>query len=238
MTASPSPASPCSAGSQEEGLRLLVVDADAAFTKRLCDAVCGELDRAEVVEVGAIAAARGALEAGAFDAVWAADEQSDGDVLELIGLVRRLRPYTPTVVCSGDAADERVVQLMRAGAADFFRKPPEDAPLAGIAPRLLGLLEYYAAEQAALAARRFEERSIVLSAAQGLASRLKHEISNPLAIISGNTQLLIEVCRMSNLGEDFLLPLADIEEACRRIDGELARLAALRDTLHARLLGR
>ncbi len=62
-------------------------------------------------------------------------------------------------------------------------------------------------------------------------SEIKHDANNPLAIISGNAQLLIELARAMELGPDFTEPLEDIEEACERVAEALQELSLLRRSL-------
>jgi nitrogen-specific signal transduction histidine kinase len=63
--------------------------------------------------------------------------------------------------------------------------------------------------------------------------RLHHEVNNPLAIISGNAQLLAEVGRAEGLSEDLMGPILDIEAATERLAESLRRLAALREEVDA-----
>ncbi len=56
-----------------------------------------------------------------------------------------------------------------------------------------------------------------LTLLQASAAELKHAIKNPLAIVSGNAQLLLELARMQELGPEMIEPIRDIEEATRRI---------------------
>ena len=62
-------------------------------------------------------------------------------------------------------------------------------------------------------------------------SEVTHEINNPLAIISGNAQLLLELSRMMNLDPDVAKPIRDIEEASHRLAEMVRRLNALKETL-------
>ena len=52
-----------------------------------------------------------------------------------------------------------------------------------------------------------------MSAVGELAAAVAHEVNNPLAIISGNAQLLAEVGRAEGLSEDLMGPILDIEAA-------------------------
>lgn len=62
-------------------------------------------------------------------------------------------------------------------------------------------------------------------------TEIKHDANNPLAIVSGNAQLLTELARAMDLGPDFLEPLADIEEACERVEEALQGLTTLQRDL-------
>lgn len=62
-------------------------------------------------------------------------------------------------------------------------------------------------------------------------SQIKHDANNPLAIISGNAQLLVELAQAMDLGPDFLEPLQDIDEACQRVSEALHELTLVQKTL-------
>ena len=61
-------------------------------------------------------------------------------------------------------------------------------------------------------------------------SSIKHDINNPVSVISGNAQLLMELARVDQL-DDYMESLQDIEEAAAQITDLLGRV----DTLRARL---
>lgn len=55
-------------------------------------------------------------------------------------------------------------------------------------------------------------------------SDARHALSNPLTVISGNAQLLLELVEMMDLGDEVTAPLEDIYEASdevRRLIGEV-----------------
>ena len=60
-------------------------------------------------------------------------------------------------------------------------------------------------------------------------TRVTHDINNPLAIISGNAQLLLELSRALDLDPDVAKPIQDIEEASQRLASMVERLNALND---------
>lgn len=66
---------------------------------------------------------------------------------------------------------------------------------------------------------------------QGALRRVTHDINNPLSIISGNAQLLLELSRVLDLDPDVAKPIRDIEEASQRLANMVERLNALNDAL-------
>lgn len=74
-------------------------------------------------------------------------------------------------------------------------------------------------------------------ALQRALSEMTHDINNPLAIISGNAQLLLELARMLDLEPDVAKPIQDIEEASHRLAETVRRLNALKETLNPPLGG-
>jgi signal transduction histidine kinase len=61
--------------------------------------------------------------------------------------------------------------------------------------------------------------------------RVTHDINNPLAIISGNAQLLLELARVLDLDPDVAKPIRDIEEASQRLADMVERLNALNEAV-------
>lgn len=60
-------------------------------------------------------------------------------------------------------------------------------------------------------------------------SRVTHDINNPLSIISGNAQLLLELAQVLDLDPDVAKPIRDIEEASQRLASMVNRLNTLND---------
>jgi signal transduction histidine kinase len=61
--------------------------------------------------------------------------------------------------------------------------------------------------------------------------RVTHDINNPLSIISGNAQLLLELSRVLDLDPDVAKPIRDIEEASQRLADMVERLNALNESM-------
>ena len=62
---------------------------------------------------------------------------------------------------------------------------------------------------------------------QSALTRVTHDINNPLAVISGNAQLLLELSRVLDLDPDVAKPIQDIEEASQQLASMVERLNAL-----------
>lgn len=69
------------------------------------------------------------------------------------------------------------------------------------------------------------------AALQQALSEVTHDLNNPLAIISGNAQLLLELARMLDLEPDLAKPIQDIEEASHRLSAMVRRLNELKEGL-------
>lgn len=67
----------------------------------------------------------------------------------------------------------------------------------------------------------------------GRLSKIKHDANNPLAIVSGNAQLLRELAAMEGLGEEFMGPINDIIDASERVSEALNELTVLQRLLLA-----
>ena len=69
----------------------------------------------------------------------------------------------------------------------------------------------------------------LITALRDAVSRLNHEINNPLAVISGNAQLLLALG--SDLEADVREPIEDIEEASQQLSASLRKLVEMRELL-------
>ena len=62
-------------------------------------------------------------------------------------------------------------------------------------------------------------------------SSVYHDLNNPLSIISGNAQFLLEISREEDLDEQFVSSARDIKEAAERMADSLNRLTRLKEEL-------
>ena len=62
-------------------------------------------------------------------------------------------------------------------------------------------------------------------------SSVYHDLNNPLSIISGNAQFLLELTREADVDEQFVSSVRDIQEAAERMSDSLNRLTRLKEHL-------
>lgn len=62
-------------------------------------------------------------------------------------------------------------------------------------------------------------------------SSVYHDLNNPLSIISGNAQFLLEISREEDLDEQFVSSAQDIKEAAQRMADSLHRLTRLKEQM-------
>ena len=62
-------------------------------------------------------------------------------------------------------------------------------------------------------------------------SSVYHDLNNPLSIIAGNAQFLLELSQEKDLDEQFASSARDIQEASQRMSESLRRLTRLKDHL-------
>lgn len=69
-------------------------------------------------------------------------------------------------------------------------------------------------------------------------SRIYHDTNNPLSIVSGNAQYVLELAKSMDVDDELIQPVRDIEEASERIAQGLRQLTLLRDEIDVYLRGR
>jgi len=62
-------------------------------------------------------------------------------------------------------------------------------------------------------------------------SSVYHDLNNPLSIIAGNAQFLLELSQEKDLDEQFSSSARDIQEASQRMSESLQQLTRLKDYL-------
>lgn len=62
-------------------------------------------------------------------------------------------------------------------------------------------------------------------------AKVHHDLKNPLSIIAGNAQFLLELHKALELDDQVVSSIKDIDEAARELEAALDRLVALREEI-------
>ena len=134
---------------------------------------------------------------------------------------------------------------MKAGATACFVLTPDATPeyesfdaVASEMSRVLGMADDPNTEAEGAEAQRIsvEEATAMLEELRAEAGAVAHAINNPLTVITGNAQFLMEVARTEQADSPIVGPIEDINAATQQLSDALARLSALRERI-ARALG-
>ena len=69
------------------------------------------------------------------------------------------------------------------------------------------------------------------STAQEAISSVYHDLNNPLSIISGNAQFLLELSREEDIDDQFVSSVQDIKEAAQQMAESMERLNRLKESM-------
>lgn len=228
----------------------LLVEPDAGRAARVAEALSAAEPGRAVVRCGTLAAARAHLAGTPFDAVWVADVLPDGSGLTLLELREPLRLAAPFFVLT-DRPDAALAETSRAaGAAGCLAHDDLDAPFVlramaaagqrcGGAPTgglptggdgaATGVPDLGA--PGALAGLGSARAQALLDALRAEVGGVVHAANNPLTVIAGNAQFLLELARASEMDPALARPLEDIEAAGHQLAAALARLSDVRQRL-------
>ncbi|MCH7639908.1 MAG: hypothetical protein IH855_10685 [Bacteroidetes bacterium] len=80
-----------------------------------------------------------------------------------------------------------------------------------------------------------EAATAMLEELRAEAGAVVHAINNPLTVITGNAQFLMEVARTEQTDSPIVGPIEDINAATQQLSDALARLSALRERIASAL---
>ena len=143
-----------------------------------------------------------------------------------LSLVRERGFDLPFIIVSGTVGEETAVEAMRAGASDFMPK--------GAMARLLPAVDRELREATARAERKKMREQLLISermASVGmLSASVAHEINNPLAVVLGNLELILQRLEAPDgkragtgdtgaaaLLQEIVQPLQEAHEAAERV---------------------
>ena len=172
----------------------------------------------QVLAAASIPAALAALESGPPDIVLTDLVLPPDSGTQVLSVVQERWPETPVLVMTAFATLENAVETLKLGAYDYLLKPFSPHELSAALLRARSSIQL----------RHLREREERLRHLTAVALTLTHELNNPLAIISGEIQLLLEEQRSTSERHSLEVCLA----ATQRIADVVRRLGALRDVAY------
>jgi len=164
----------------------------------------------------------------AFDLVLCDEALEPKAVREVLEYVDAMTHVAPVVVVGAEQNIDRIVHAFKAGARDYVLA--DDLSTEATQARLFNVYRSHVVRQSQVEEREQFHQANYAALRKEL-SKANHDINNPLAIVSGNAQLLLEIGRMMSLDADLMRPIEDIEEASQRLADLLRRVAQIRDAI-------
>jgi FixJ family two-component response regulator len=183
-------------------------------------------------QVHTVAEARMLLSEVTFDAVLVTYELPDGNCFDVLSSLLDAAILVPVVVLTPYGHKDAALAAMKAGASDCIQKELDQRHLEVLPERLSEAMQRHRMVRQAAERSRRREQVRLIDTLRATVAAVKHEINNPLAIISGNAQLLLELARMMELDEEIVKPIRDIEEASLRITDSLDKLNGIKDLVN------
>lgn len=218
---------------EEDKLSILIIEPLEENSLQISEALQKEIGAISIRRAGSLGEASETLDNGWADLVLVAQTLPDGTSLDVLSLAREAMVPIPVVVHLPEIDEELQLRYEREGAACSICGPLQ--PRAWVYPvrMLSSLARHLGRVRRHLQESRLEQLR-VYDSIRATVSRVNHEINNPLSIISGNVQLLLELTRAMDLEEEILKPLEDIEEASERVARLLKGLSEIKDVIPKR----
>lgn len=204
--------------------RMLIVVDDDGCARRIERALDGTSPDPSLRRVRTLAAARSALAERPCELALVAQTLPDGRGLDLLGTLREQEIDIPFLLLAEAPDPATALGALRAGATECLCV---ETALDALSAHVENVLRRHARDRMV----RWNHQLRLFEAVGTAIGGVKHEINNPLAIISGNAQLLLELARAVDLDDELVKPIFDIEEASRRIADSVEQLSSLRALL-------
>ncbi|MEM1093682.1 MAG: histidine kinase dimerization/phospho-acceptor domain-containing protein [Bacteroidota bacterium] len=159
------------------------------------------------------------LSASTFDAVLLAPGVSaawDDETFD--ALIKQWADSVPLVLVTAVANTRTVVEALRGGFVDVLDRSDLSRSPQELGMRMLAAMQQRATRGDSHSASTLDR----LTEIRAKASKVYHDVNNPLAIISGNAQLFLELSSILGADEDLVQPVRDIDAASARM-AELLR---------------
>lgn len=232
-TASPAPAETPSVDRVQAPVHVVVATTDINEGKALEKHLSTEREQTGVTRVHTVAEALKALAQEGADACVIDHTLPDGNSLDFLQRLDASGHDRPVVVLLGGEGEAAAVAIMKAGAADYVRKQAQEGYIEEVAFKVNEAIHHHRLARQVAQLAQHREQLRLLRTIHTTVATVKHEINNPLSIISGNAQLLVELAQALELGDDVVQPARDIEEASQRIAASLDKLGDLKQSILA-----
>lgn len=207
---------------------LVTALADTALADTVQRELRERLPSVEVQQAASVAAIQEAVVEWDVDLLVVQFSLPDGSCLDVLRMLDRADLAVPVLVITEAGEEQQALDALTHGAVDYWMWAAGTS-VRGLPLKVLDVLK---AHRRRLAIRRREQRQRqLLHEIRTAISAINHEINNPLAIISGNAQLLLELSRMMDLDDAVVHPIEDIDHASRRVAELLNKLRDLRDKI-------
>lgn len=177
---------------EKRSLAILMIDDDEVDrfrVRRFCSADTRTTYR--FAEASSAAAARSLLESETFDCIFLDFILPDADGAMVLTYLRSKAIDVPVIVLTGHGREDLVVDLLRAGAADYLSK--DNLTSEGLLHRMRYAIQSHRMRKEAEHAREEAAKIRSLAAAKSdLMRKMNHEFKTPLNAIIGYSDLLIE----------------------------------------------
>lgn len=187
-----------------------------------------QLEACDVLRAGSAREACSLIEREPVELVFVQHFLPDGTSEDILQWVAERQSGVAVVVHLRDEPESVAERLIESGAAGYVRADEQGAYLGTLPVRLLEYLYHHNRRKREEVSGTRRKQQETLRAIRATVSHVYHEINNPLSIISGNAQLLLELGQAMSLEEDLMNPVKDIEEASRRVNELLREFAKIR----------
>lgn len=227
---------PSNDGSKSDaGIRLLHVEPDDGLALALKQHLADRFAGVVVTRCQALTAARAYLSGNAFEVVLVAEELADGSGLDLLELRDTLQRDSHFFVRANGIEARANAPLETHQTSYLFLTPELDSlnAFSSTLSKVLGMPERFHTipgmpENQKLSA---DAATAMLRELRAEAGAVAHAINNPLTVITGNAQFILEVARMEKTDVTILGPIEDINAAVQQLTDALRGLAALRERI-------
>ena len=210
------------------GIHLLLVEDNKADTILVRAKLQDKIPTIQITNVDSLKAAEEALNFEVFDIVLCDHMLPDGLGTDFLDYVQAEGFELPFVLLTGTGRESLAVDAMKKGAYDFVRKENDQSHLDQLPFKLQEAIRQHQRKEQNRTLAMQEEQSRMLSTIRSTVATVNHEINNPLAIISGNAQYLLELCKTIEVDSEMVKSVSDIEEASRRIAESLRKLGGIK----------